>query len=352
MIKYIEQIIQDGVMAPSGENCQPWKFLVKNKTLHIFNLPKRDVSLYNLNQQGSYIAHGALIENICISAKQFGYLVKVSLFPDDTCEDLVASLSFEEADKEEDGLLKSIHTRTTNRKQYDGRKLSDLDKQELLGDSHLSEGDAFIILDEVSSIKKISDAVALNERIVFENKKIHTFFYTHLLWDKKDEDKAGFFVDTLEFLPHQKVMVKAFSSWKLVSLLNAMVGVGKLISKDNAKKYASSSAFGIFLMQGRSPKDYIRIGRSVQRMWLSATKKSMAVHPCNGTVYCFDQITHGDKDLFSKKHRTLIEKAYKDILNEVSPQNKGIGFVCRIGFAENPTAKAMRIFPEIEYTKE
>ncbi|MCF7898425.1 MAG: nitroreductase, partial [Candidatus Pacebacteria bacterium] len=79
MINDIEKIINDGVLAPSGENCQPWKFELNGNRLSIFNIPEADMSLYNLKQRGSYIAHGALIENIIISSGAYGYTTPVSL---------------------------------------------------------------------------------------------------------------------------------------------------------------------------------------------------------------------------------------------------------------------------------
>ncbi len=69
----MQKILEAGVRAPSGENCQPWRFVVAGDTLSIFNIPERDLSPYNFNQLGSMVAHGALIENIVIAATAFGY---------------------------------------------------------------------------------------------------------------------------------------------------------------------------------------------------------------------------------------------------------------------------------------
>ena len=79
----IETILTYGVMAPSGENCQPWKFIINDSTVSIILLPKADQSIYNTNQKGSYIAHGALIENIVLYAQHVGILAEVLLFPAD-----------------------------------------------------------------------------------------------------------------------------------------------------------------------------------------------------------------------------------------------------------------------------
>ena len=68
--------------APSGENCQPWRFIVDGDKIKIFNIPERDTSLYNVLQFGSFVAHGALIENMLIASSAVGCRGIIQLFPD------------------------------------------------------------------------------------------------------------------------------------------------------------------------------------------------------------------------------------------------------------------------------
>lgn len=46
MEEIIRQIIEAGIRAPSGENSQPWRFLLKGDLIELYNLPERDESLY------------------------------------------------------------------------------------------------------------------------------------------------------------------------------------------------------------------------------------------------------------------------------------------------------------------
>ena len=59
----IQRILEAGIQAPSGENCQPWRFRSRNDFIDLFNLPERDTSLYSWGQRASYFAHGTLLEN-------------------------------------------------------------------------------------------------------------------------------------------------------------------------------------------------------------------------------------------------------------------------------------------------
>src|SRR3989344_7562090 len=118
MEKHLESILEAALQAPSGENCQPWRFSIEKETICVWNIPSRDASPYNSGQRGSYVAHGALLENLSIAAKHFGYGAYISLFPDKSLEHLVATISLVKETPQDDTLYPFIFSRTTNRKPY------------------------------------------------------------------------------------------------------------------------------------------------------------------------------------------------------------------------------------------
>lgn len=345
----IETILTYGVMAPSGENCQPWKFIINDSTVSIILLPKADQSIYNTNQKGSYIAHGALIENIVLYAQHVGILAEVLLFPADDKNHVADILLSKNEYLQKNPLSTYISDRCTNRKEYSGKKLTEQEKKQL--QQSCSEQYELRLIDEESSLNDLGNALAVNEQVLFENKQIHDFFYDHILWDKKDEEKAGgFFIDTLEFLPRQLGAVKLFKSWKLLSFLNSFVKVSKKIAKENGEKYARSGTVGVLSVDSTTPEAYVNLGRSVERMWLTATKLGLAVHPCNGTIYFFDAIESGN-DSFSDEHIKLIKEAYSKMTTIFFQETttKRLAFMFRIGHAALPTARAKRMVPCITY---
>ena len=46
-----KRILSSAILAPSGENCQPWKFEVKGSNIDVMNVKERDQSLYNWDQR-------------------------------------------------------------------------------------------------------------------------------------------------------------------------------------------------------------------------------------------------------------------------------------------------------------
>ena len=346
----IKKIIEDGVTAPSGENCQPWKFRVSGSTISIFNVPEADQSLYNSEQRGSYIAHGALIENIVISAKQYNYGTVVTLFPESSTPTHVADIVLEKNDQVKDPLYDVINERCTNRKDFTGEKLTREEREELMKVVEGYLGVSLVLVDDFFLLQTLGQALAVNERVLFENKKIHDFFYGHLLWKKEDEDKAGgFYIETLEFLPHQLGAVKLFKNWTALSILNSLLGISKKISKENGEKYARSGTFGAFCIQSTTREEYVAVGRSLQRVWLTATKNRLSLHPCNGTIYFMDQIENGGTAEFSETHSTLIHSAYEELHTGFGIEGAKLAFIFRIGKASAPTARSKRLAPSIEF---
>ena len=349
MLDDIKKIIEDGIQAPSGENCQPWRFVIRGNTLSVFNIPEADLSIYNSKQHGSYIAHGALIENIRLSAGTRGYSIEISLFPDESDESHVGNIVFSKTVAHEDLLYSSIHNRTTNRKQFTGEKLSAHEKQALTLAVMSNPHHDLVVVDNNAHLPALGHALAAHERILFEHKSMHSFFYDHILWDKKDEHKAGgFYIETLEFLPHQLGAVKLFKSWFMLSLLNKILGVSKMISKDNGKKYAESGSLVAITMSGTTKSDYVYLGMQMERFWLTATKLGLAVHPCNGTLYLKIHTHHHGQEAFSDEHITIINDAHKVLIDSFKVKQGRIGLIFRIGRAEKPSARARRLPPVIQ----
>jgi len=344
----ITKIIDVAVHAPSGENCQPWKFEVKANNILVFNIPEADQSLYNFEQKGSYVAHGALIENINICASNFGYKTTIDIFPNTSDLTHVATIMLDKTELKADRLVEYIKKRCTNRKMYNGLKLS-LEQKKLLKNAAIETGFGDLrLVDETEKLESLGQNLAVNELVLFENKSIHDFFYSHILWKEEDQHKAGgFYIKTLEFLPHQLKAVKLFKNWSILNILNKILKISKMISKENAQKYSQSGTIGAIVSNGFSKKDYVNAGRAVQRVWLTATKLGLSVHPCTGVLYFFDRIRGGERSVFSKSHILEIEKSYNNIVSSFDAQEKCIPMLFRIGYSGEPSARAMRMNPQI-----
>ncbi len=129
----LEQILLAANKAPSGENCQPWHFVVHpNKVIDLKVLPERDQSYYSWGQRASYLAVGAALENLAIAASALGYKSEVS-YSSINDNDRIATVSLvKSASVQADPLVKAIDSRVTNRNSYSKESLSSQERDALI----------------------------------------------------------------------------------------------------------------------------------------------------------------------------------------------------------------------------
>lgn len=346
----IRKILEVAVHAPSGENCQPWRFIVKDNKIDIFNIPEKDLSLYNFRQLGSFVAHGALIENIVITSSALGYKTSVNLFPNQKDEKHVATVVLEKSTPKEESLYPYITKRVTNRKSYKTTPLTQEQKKQLLESAkEIGEGEVRIIEDSDKK-KELAKALTVSDRLLFEVRKIHDFLFGHISWTEEEalERKSGFYVKEMELSPPQEKAFKLFRNWNILNFFNKL-GFSKMAAKGNTKLYAASSAFAVVLVNGNTQKDFVIGGRIMQRVWLKTTKMGLSVQPVTGVIFFIQRILGGGAQDFSSEQINLVKNAYKTITDTFEAGKKVIPMFFRIGDGGEPTARSLRLSPNIEW---
>ena len=346
----IERIIRAGIRAPSGDNVQPWRFVVSGNSINIFDIPERDTSLYNCSQNTSHIAHGAAIENMVIAAGVFGYNIIVKYFPEQTDQSLVATLILSPSKKVYDSLYEAIIKRCTNRKAYRQQKLDVKLCQAILSCNTDHPSSKIILFEDPQQIKKLASAQSANEQIVLENQRLHSFLFHHIRWSEKEEKtkKDGMYIKTLELPPPQKAIFRLYSYWPIAKFFN-FIGLSKVVAKENARIFASSAALGAIAMKSDSPLDYVEAGRVFQRIWLTVTAHNAWLQPLTGITFFIRHIQTGHPEHFSEKHQKIIRNSY-EILKKSCRIDKGtIALFFRIGYGPSPSANSSRQKPIISY---
>ncbi len=339
------KILEAGIRAPSGENSQPWRFKVEGERVWIFNRPEADQSLFNFHQNGSLVAHGALLENIQIAAGQFGYEISIELFPDPKKENLVAVIEFKESSPKSDPLFDAIDKRVTNRKHYDGIPLREHEKKEILATEY--QNVRLVITENREAIEKIAKAASTSETMLVLNKHVHDFFFSHVRWTPKENEVQpnGFYVDTLELNPQQAKGFKMMRKWGAARILGK-IGVAKQVGNDNEATYKSASAMLAVIVKDSAPANSVIAGQAFERAWLTATKLGLSVQPSTGALFLAEGIPHENGEKFSGGQRENLLNAKKAIYEafDIDHHKEHIAVVFRIGHSDPPSAQAAR-FP-------
>lgn len=353
MKEIIKQILEVAVNAPSGENAQPWRFEVRGNEISIFNVPERDQSLYNFSQKGSLVAHGALIENISITAPMLGCGTKINLLPDPKDSNLIATVSLDKLlsqHKKEKGLYSSIIKRSTNRKPYKKIPLNNNQLNELQSVVNEVEGGRIVFIKDGKKMKEVSGACSINEQVMFENKFIHNFFFDHINWTEKEEldKKLGFYIKTLELPLPIQFMLRLLKYWSVMNFLNKL-RLNKVIAKGNAATYSNASAMAAFVVNGDTQKNFIIAGRLMQRLWLKATELGLSAQPMAGMLFFMQAINGGENGKFSASQVELIKNAYKNVKNVFGVNSEAIVMILRIGHGGEPSARSSKLPPKIVF---
>ena len=207
----LNSIIEYGVKAPSGDNCQPWRFRFDKDRLLLINDEARDTSLYNVRNIASFVAHGALLENMQIAAVSFGYDMAVVPFPKGEKNSVIAAVEFKRSQAKADPLLPYIRKRCTNRWPYLRVELEENITSTLREEAMSFPGGEVFLAGGEREKKIIAGAASLNDRLLFENRRLHDFLFDHIRWTEKEakETRDGLDIMTLGLNPVQRRLFKA-----------------------------------------------------------------------------------------------------------------------------------------------
>jgi len=307
----VEQILQAAVMAPSGDNVQPWDLQVSENftVINLYNLPEKDHSIYNYQQAASYIAHGALIENILISAKHLGCHADYQLFPQADNDNHIATISLSPAEPQSDPYYEAIFKRRTNRFPYQKKAISDQSLQALkesvknLDTCHIS------LVNQQDKIDQLAKELKVNDRIVFECKEIHQFLFDKIRWNQQqiEETQDGMPVDVLGLNRFEKLAFPLLRFWGYVKIAN-LLGLSRIIELKCWWNCKQASLLGMISVQGNDKRAFIEGGRAVQRLWLEATVQGLALQPIIGLTLLMHRLKQGQLTELSAKHQFSVKR--------------------------------------------
>ena len=117
------QILTDAMRAPSGDNCQPWRFRWDGMQLDIFHERARGLHSLNRKNHASLLTLGCLLEGLEIAAQHAGYRCAVEVQPNSAGP--WSRVGFHPSQQAGAGLHNALLERATDRRLYHGGSVSD-----------------------------------------------------------------------------------------------------------------------------------------------------------------------------------------------------------------------------------
>jgi len=295
-----DRLLNAAILAPSGGNCQPWKWLDSGGRLHLFLDRARSFALADYQGCGALVGLGAAIENLVLAAHREGLEVGVTPFPAGEAEDLAVSFElFAEPGPGceahwRDELGAFIGERHTNRRSGGGGRLEAGVMAELRAAVGSIDGAQVQFLEEEEQLAAIGRLVGGGDRIRFLNEACNRELYRELRWTEAEAqtERDGISVDSLELSRTERAGLKICSSLPSLRYIREW-DAGHGLIKGSLKAIVASSAVGLLTMPGCRRIDYLRGGRAMQRMWLAAHGLELSIHPMTTLTFMFARLLRG-----------------------------------------------------------
>lgn len=288
----IKQLVEAAVLAPSGGNTQPWKWIYKNGLLFLFNDINRRKSILNYKNNANHLTFGAATENLIIKAKAHKIEVNFELFPLDKESNLIAVFSFE---KDEtivvDDLYSQINKRATNRDLFKSKPISDASIIQLQNVIKNIEG---VSLKEFRSLEQINEIKAIIcelDRLFYTSKAGHHHFMHELRWDEEENLASldGLDIDTINLTPTEKVGLVVAKNWDVVKYNNEWK-LGSSFKKSMNKAITNAGALAMLIMPKENDNKFFQGGRALERLWLKATQLNIGLQPVSINAFIFPRV--------------------------------------------------------------
>lgn len=341
----LEKIIEAANLAPSGGNSQPWAFEVANNVLRVKIFPERDHRIYNFKNRATYIAHGALLENVSIAAARFGYGARATVFP---MPGYSAEVVFEPSENKPQGALyDAIERRHSNRKRFNTAPLSAEQKRYLFEDAE-SFSPCIVKYLEGPAVQEAARQTALDVVIALGNRMLHEMLFHEVLWRKEDQrERGGLYIKTMEMAPPKSILFGLMKHWPVVQFFKKR-GMLEKIYAENSKTGGSAALLGTLVVPD-DDRAFVQAGRLLQNIWLRATKLGLNMNLMMSVAFLWQHANLGEENVLSKEETEKINGAYAR-LKELFGVTEGIlGAVFRVGEAPPPLDVSFKRPPVIEW---
>ena len=339
-------LVKAGAQAPSGDNCQPWKFDMRENRIDLFLDPLKDESFFNVNQIASLISCGAVIENIKIAASALGLNTRIESFEPKKNDNQVAGIDLLPGGDQADPLSDQIWKRHTNRKFYDKKPLPQSVTDQLISSiEDFPETDLQVITDR-KKMKKLAKMIFQVDRIRTEYRPLHDHLMSMIRFTDQEmiETRDGLPLKNLEAGIAGELFLKMTKPWAVMNMMNR-IGVGRMVALHSYQGMVNSSGIGLLTVNGTSGIDFLKGGQALQRLWLTLTSLGLQMQPMTAiTLFYLRRFLNGKGD-FSKKHTAVLDRLepeYKALFPKLNNDNPGQVMLFRFGFSDDVGCRTLR----------
>lgn len=339
------RLIELGRWAPSGDNEQPWRFeVLTDDHLVVHCHDTRDHCVYDLDGHSSQLAIGALIETLHIAASEQGLQLRVLRRIEAPDAHPTFDVCLQEApDIAPDPLLPAIPRRSVYRRPMSPRALREDELQMLT--RAMPSGYSLRWFAGLGERWRMAQLMFANAKLRLTMREAYEVHRSIIDWGQRFSEARvpdqALGVDALTL----RVMRWALADWRRVTFSNRWLA-GTLAPRLQMDLLPSMlCAAHVAITAEREPRsidDYVAAGRTVQRLWLSATLLGLQHQP-EMTPLIFTRYVRQNRRFSSD---TLSQRLAERLAGQTSelfgPQLPCVAWLGRIGAASPAESRSLR----------
>ena len=345
----LEALVSAAILAPSGGNVQPWKWVYRDKCLLLFSDDERGKSVLNHKNSATKLTLGAASENLILKAHEMGLEVELNPLPVGHNDVLIATFRFTRKatplsqDHILSNLVSSIAKRITNRTITPSKPIPTHNLEALTESVQSVSGADVQFFTDRAKLDKLKEILAATDTAFMTNKAGHSHFMSELRWSEKEakETKDGIDLDTIDLTPSERAGLHVAKNWNVTKHLKKW-RLGNEFGGITRKIIDNAYALGVLTMPKTNEVDYFNGGRAMERLWLQATELGIGLQPIAMSTYLYTRIDQGDYSQLEDIKDDVI-KLYDQfkVITELASDRKDI-FFFRLAIVPEMEIKALR----------
>ena len=260
-----EFLVAQAVKAPSGHNTQPWKFRQNGSVVEIYPDFDRRLPVVDPDDRELSVSLGCAVENLCLAAQTKGYKSAVSVGD----KGVITVSLMEKADIKPNPLFNQIDARQTNRSVYNGEEIAlDVLKklQSIRSEKCIS---VHYYARQTKQFNDIEQYVLQGNTRQMQKEAFKAELKSWMRFNKKHQDQ------TLDGLSYAVFGAPNVPRWMAEPIMSMAINA-KTQNKADREKIASASHLVLFTTRENSRREWVNLGRTLQRFLLTATELGIA----------------------------------------------------------------------------
>ncbi len=259
----MQQLLEAARLAPSSHNTQPWKFSVEPDALRVLPDRERRLPTVDPDEHALYISLGCAVENIVAEAGHLGYRSDVRIVAGD--QERYVKMTFERSIRPPaEDLHAAIRERQSTRRHYDSRRIPVADIRRL-GAAARQPGVKVITLAGSEQVEAIVPLITEAVRIQYEDAAFRTELADWVRFNRRAAEERG------DGIPAAALGLPPVPEWAGRLILRRMVRADAE-ARRQVRAVRQAAALFVFAAERMDPDHWIEVGRSFERVVLTATK--------------------------------------------------------------------------------